>query len=55
MKCEVCNGQGTYPIISVQGSHLYDIRCPECFGTGDEEIKHKNTDDQEANSDLGEA
>ena len=34
IKCEVCNGQGDYPIIDNLGSHRYSIRCPECFGAG---------------------
>lgn len=33
-KCEVCNGDGIYPIIDRHGKELYGIRCPECDGDG---------------------
>jgi hypothetical protein len=39
--CLVCNGEGTYPIINSKGSHLYDIRCPECLGISDEELERE--------------
>lgn len=32
--CDVCNGSGDYPVINQHGTHLYSIRCPECFGDG---------------------
>jgi DnaJ-class molecular chaperone len=35
MKCEVCNGQGTYPIFDNFGQSRYSIRCPECYGSGE--------------------
>lgn len=35
-KCEVCNGEGDYPIINNFGTTLYNITCPECDGTGEE-------------------
>lgn len=34
VKCDVCDGDGTYPVIDSKGSHRYSIRCPECFGSG---------------------
>ena len=35
MKCEVCNGEGTYPIFDNYGQSRYSIRCPECYGSGE--------------------
>lgn len=36
MPCLVCEGTpGYYPVIDSRGKHLYDIRCPECDGTGE--------------------
>lgn len=32
--CDVCGGDGTYPIHDMRGSQRYSIRCPECYGTG---------------------
>ena len=46
--CRVCDGEGTYPIICSRGSHLYDIKCPECLGISDEEIERKCTEDRAA-------
>jgi hypothetical protein len=35
MSCEVCNGTpGRYPIHNKFGKQLYEIECPECFGSG---------------------
>lgn len=39
--CEICGGDGVYPIISARGSHVYDITCPECHGSGDAEEEPK--------------
>jgi DnaJ-class molecular chaperone len=44
--CEVCGGEGTYPIIDNKGSHRYDITCPECHGISDEEIERKCSEDR---------
>jgi DnaJ-class molecular chaperone len=33
-KCEVCGGDGWYPIIDMHGCERYSIQCPECFGDG---------------------
>ena len=44
--CEVCNGEGTYPIIDSKGSHRYDIKCPECLGVSDEEIERRCAEDR---------
>lgn len=46
--CEVCGGEGTYPIINMKGSHIYSITCPECFGISDEEIERKCAADRKA-------
>jgi DnaJ-class molecular chaperone len=35
-QCEVCGGEGNYPIIDMHGTERYSIRCPECFGSGTE-------------------
>lgn len=32
--CEVCEGEGQYPIHARGGKHIYDIACPECDGSG---------------------
>lgn len=32
--CEICNGEGLYPVIDRQGFARYAIRCPECGGSG---------------------
>ena len=38
MPCLVCEGTpGYYPIHDSRGRHLYNIRCPECEGTGETE------------------
>lgn len=35
MECDVCAGTpGWYPIINSKGRELYNIRCPECCGSG---------------------
>jgi cytochrome c-type biogenesis protein CcmH/NrfF len=35
MTCDVCDGTpGLYPIHNKFGTELYNIRCPECAGTG---------------------
>ncbi len=34
-KCEVCGGDGWYPIIDMRGCERYNIKCPECFGDGE--------------------
>lgn len=36
-ECDVCCGMGRYPIINRMGQQLYEIRCPECFGTGEDD------------------
>lgn len=34
VSCDVCYGTpGFYPVIDRFGSQLYEIVCPECFGT----------------------
>lgn len=48
MTCRVCDDQGTYPVISSQGAHLYNIKCPECLGITDEEIERKCAEDRAA-------
>lgn len=35
MKCDVCGGEGWYPIIDNNGCERYNIKCPECFGSGE--------------------
>ena len=37
--CDVCCGSGTYPIIDRFGTTRYEIKCPECLGISDEELK----------------
>lgn len=32
--CEVCCGEGYYPIHNKHGREMYSIRCPECYGSG---------------------
>jgi hypothetical protein len=44
--CEVCNGLGDYPIITITGRTLYYIRCPECHGISDEELERKCAEDR---------
>lgn len=34
VECDVCEGLGKYPIHNRCGRELYDIRCPECSGSG---------------------
>ena len=34
-ECEVCCGIGTYPVINKHGSTLYEMSCPQCFGSGE--------------------
>jgi hypothetical protein len=46
--CPICDGAGTYPIISARGVHLYDITCPKCLGISDEEIERRNAEDRKA-------
>ena len=40
--CDVCGGEGAYPIIDRYGKERHLITCPECYGSGlcetDEEI-----------------
>lgn len=33
-ECDVCNGQGDYPIYNKFASHVMTISCPACFGDG---------------------
>ncbi len=33
-QCDVCVGSGRYPIIDRYGTQRYEIRCPECLGSG---------------------
>ncbi len=35
-ECGVCGGEGYYPIIDMKGTERYSIRCPECYGSGEE-------------------
>ena len=41
MDCDVCCGDGRYPVITRTGKELYTIPCPECGGSGkaDEEAE----------------
>lgn len=40
-ECDVCYGTpGKYPIIDRYGSQRYEIRCPECHGTMQDNIPH---------------
>jgi hypothetical protein len=32
--CDVCCGTGAYPVINTKGATLYNITCPECYGSG---------------------
>jgi hypothetical protein len=48
MTCECCEGSGFYPIISAKGSHLFDIKCPVCFGISDEELERRAQEDRAA-------
>ena len=48
MACEVCGGEGRYPIIDSKGSHRYDIKCPECLGISDEELERRCAEDAAA-------
>lgn len=32
--CDVCGGEGTYPIIDQQGRERHLVTCPECYGSG---------------------
>lgn len=35
--CLVCEGTpGKYPIFNSNGKFLYNIECPECFGSGED-------------------
>jgi hypothetical protein len=34
-ECEVCGGEGFYPIIDKWGKERSCITCPECFGSGE--------------------
>lgn len=34
MMCNICGGEGQYPIINMNGREVYSIRCPECYGSG---------------------
>lgn len=34
LDCEVCCGDGRYPVITATGKQLYTIVCPECGGSG---------------------
>ncbi len=33
--CDVCIGDGRYPIHNKHGREVYTIECPECCGTGE--------------------
>jgi hypothetical protein len=33
-ECPVCVGEGCYPIHHKDGTELYCINCPECWGSG---------------------
>jgi hypothetical protein len=47
-QCEVCCGEGTYPIHNRKGKHVYDIKCPECWGISEEraaELERKCAED----------
>ncbi len=35
-ECDVCGGEGTYPIMNMGGREVYSIECPECGGSGEE-------------------
>jgi len=40
MPCDVCFGTpGKYPVINRYGQQLYNIRCPECGGSGKNQIR----------------
>jgi hypothetical protein len=47
MSCDVCQGLGTYPIHNQSGTQLYDIQCPDCFGTGETEEENLARFDRE--------
>jgi hypothetical protein len=34
-ECEVCCGEGAYPVIDKWGKERFCISCPECFGSGE--------------------
>jgi DnaJ-class molecular chaperone len=38
MICEVCEGDGRYPVINRHGQELYTILCPECEGYGVDDV-----------------
>jgi hypothetical protein len=46
-ECDVCCGEGSCPIIDNRGSVRMNIRCPECFGSGeaDDEAEFSLEDD----------
>lgn len=35
MTCEVCRGDGRYPVIDRYGRERYSIKCPDCLGSGE--------------------
>lgn len=39
--CEICGGEGSYPIFDIHGSQRYSITCPECLGISDAEVKRR--------------
>jgi len=39
MSCDVCCGEGRYPIHNRFGSEVYSIECPECCGSGQMEAE----------------
>jgi hypothetical protein len=43
-RCEVCGGEGLYPIIDSHGRERYSIKCPECFGSGEGEAELPKTE-----------
>ena len=47
-ECDICEGRGLYPIIDRHGNERYDIRCPECGGSG----MFESSDDGDAEADL---
>jgi hypothetical protein len=46
--CEICGGDGTYPIIDCRGKHRYDIKCPECLGISDAGLERRAAEDTAA-------
>ncbi len=50
MKCEVCGGDGRYPIIDKHGYERYTIRCPDCLGSGEADEEALAEDKAEADA-----